>query len=150
MIETSRCTGHCCKNFTMPDTPRRYEQDYRTYLNWAADQTKPEPDFKDIHIIGPMLIHLGHGFYDKKNSVFVPDKEQGGHYYTCRHFDVPSGNCLIHDVRPAMCRDFPYGGPCPFPGCTRKVEDAKEDKKAEGNVGGEERVHNPAKDDTDG
>jgi Fe-S-cluster containining protein len=38
-------------------------------------------------------------------------------YYRCRH-QLPSGDCGIYDTRPNLCRAYPYGRPCEYPGCT--------------------------------
>lgn len=37
----------------------------------------------------------------------------GGWIFTCRHFDMCTGNCGIYSTRPRfMCGQFPYGKPC--------------------------------------
>lgn len=39
-------------------------------------------------------------------------------YFTCRHLDQGSGDCKIYELRPRMCRDYPYGKACIVEGCT--------------------------------
>ncbi len=96
-----RCTGQCCRAFFLPYSPEALDA-------LAARQ----PDEETLQVHG-MVVHLG--LFDVNPA--------GGlnpvpcHYYTCKHFDEPSGNCGIYETRPKMCRDFPYGKPCPFPDC---------------------------------
>lgn len=87
----TRCTGHCCERFT---------------INLDA-LTDPARNVIDGDTIRDMVILLG------------PSNDQSApHEYlaTCRHYSRP--NCGIYSQRPAMCRDFPYGQPCGFAGCT--------------------------------
>ncbi len=44
----------------------------------------------------------------------------GNRRFTCRHLVRDSGDCSVYDTRPRMCRDYPYGGTCQYPGCTLK------------------------------
>jgi len=38
--------------------------------------------------------------------------EKNGNYYTCKHFNSPTGLCGAYADRPAMCSDYPqYGDP---------------------------------------
>lgn len=35
---------------------------------------------------------------------------KGKDRWICEHYDIESGDCLIYDTRPQMCRDFEYMG----------------------------------------
>ena len=48
----------------------------------------------------------------------TPSTEAGGWLFTCRHLDELTGDCLIYESRPGMCRDYPYSRPCGYPGCS--------------------------------
>jgi Fe-S-cluster containining protein len=52
----------------------------------------------------------------------VSPPPQSGHYYSCKHHDEASGNCLNYADRPNMCSSFPfYGNPrkrCEYKECT--------------------------------
>jgi Fe-S-cluster containining protein len=86
----SRCTGHCCKRFTISTPYEKLQQD---------------PDsVKDGRYILDMLISLN---------------EEGVSVYTCRHFDKEGGNCSAYEQRPRMCSEHPmYGKKCNWLGCT--------------------------------
>lgn len=85
----SRCTGHCCARF---------------YVSVDA-LTDPDRLVEDGEYIADMLVPL---------EVPVDATKQWA--CTCRHFD--GANCRAYDSRPRMCRNYPYGGPCAYPGCT--------------------------------
>ena len=122
--EISRCTGHCCRAFTLPVGMAELQEDYQTYLEWSKDSTKKKPRWQDIGIIGPMVIPLGVGHWDSVKEVLQPLKIQdGGRYqYSCKHFDSVAGNCTNYEGRPTMCRNYPYESVCQYAKCTRKVE----------------------------
>ena len=113
----ARCTGGCCKRFTLPGSPDELRADAEAHRRgtphrWAAE----------IQRIADMVIYLG--FSDRGHN-----GEPGGysgeatpkHWYTCAYFDGVSHNCLIYGIRPGMCRDYPaYGDPeskCGVWGC---------------------------------
>lgn len=52
----------------------------------------------------------------------LPNKEghtlSVGGYYTCRHLNTETGDCMNYEGRPDMCRDYPYGEACTFKECT--------------------------------
>jgi len=122
MTEVQRCSGHCCKQFHIPVSPEELKKDHEIYLAWAEDQSKPPPHFKEIHIVGPMLIYIGRGNF--LDGEFAPD-ENGTYFYTCKNHDVVTGDCKIYQNRPKMCSDYPYGGVCAYKGCTLRVCERK-------------------------
>lgn len=110
MIETERCTGHCCKRFAL-ESPEYLQ---RMYNDWHA---RGGPVKEEIGIIWPMLIHLGVSNLNSKGEV-----GEEGHFYTCKHFDTVTNGCMNYENRPRMCSAYPYGRECTFLGCTRKEE----------------------------
>lgn len=128
--EPARCTGHCCRAFFLPYSP---EEIHRAYLAWRDGKPVPRsslespeiPNLIDIHLVASMVRHLGFGTRRDvaPTAPISPTKgarnsaAQPGHFYTCVHLQ-PNGDCGIYDIRPAMCRDYPYGLPCRYLGCT--------------------------------
>lgn len=124
-IETSRCSGGCCRKFSIAG----HDYDYLTTYMDRARKTHTSAQLKaaiqearDEHStiipeIYDMLIPLGMTKYlDSENETFM---------YTCKHHDPVSGDCKIYDSRPFMCIKFPKSEPngiCTHPGCTRKAE----------------------------
>jgi hypothetical protein len=95
-----RCTGHCCKSFWLPLSPMEI-----LFQNKLAHLGKSKWNQKDMLKVAEMVI------YQRPN-------ERGGYRYTCKHWDVSSGNCLNYENRPTMCRDYPYGKECKYKDCT--------------------------------
>lgn len=111
----SRCTGHCCRRFPIGDcTPEILQE-----MVAAAKEKMPGSAIwlDEISNIADMVIWLG-----------VEHHEGVGfrHYYTCKHLDAKSGDCMNYAKRPRMCSDYPYGGECKYVGCTMKREVAFE------------------------
>lgn len=106
VIETARCSGHCCKRFYLPLSPDELKQ------------ARVQGRYTDIETIADMVIFL------EKSKMRVDGTEgpEEGHYYTCRHFDEASGNCGIYERRPRMCSEYPYGAACKYKACTMQVE----------------------------
>lgn len=122
----SRCSGHCCKRFTLPHD---YETMKRAYEHWYAGhgdfigmshgKLRPSDhptkyNMMDIHLIYPMLIPLG----TLKETAEGDPTENENHLYTCKHYDTNTGNCTIYEHRPSMCRDYPYKRACNYKSCT--------------------------------
>lgn len=130
---TSRCTGHCCKDFTLPISPMQFA--------WWAKLVKlgkkpifwrlygPRRSFGDMargavtnHIpeeiakVADMVIFK----FASKTCLGNPGRKIPHllYHYTCRHFDEKSGNCTNYANRPDMCRSYPNGGMCKYKGCT--------------------------------
>lgn len=112
----ARCTGHCCEHFTMPQSPERL---WEMYEEWHKQQRGDRllPYDNDIHMIAPMVIHLGEVTHDPiDGQPYLGGKVK--HNYTCKHFDKTTRNCGIYEHRPKMCRDYPDGYTCRYEGCT--------------------------------
>lgn len=125
-----RCWGHCCRTFSLPLGPAELEA---AYHRWVALKLSPGGQrlvrggsdkeyerfniIQDIHLIYPMVRYLGcfnHPPFKEVN----PSPRVPTHYYTCKHFSESTRSCTIYPIRPAMCRDYPYGGKCNYAGCT--------------------------------
>lgn len=92
-----RCTGHCCRNFTIPITPDQLKnKEYGTFNK------------EDFDRIAEVVVYLGEGVGGKN-----------GHRYTCSKL-LPNGDCGDYENRPKMCREYPYGEECKVVGCTMK------------------------------
>jgi Fe-S-cluster containining protein len=93
----SRCTGHCCRVFSLPNSPKEVaSKEFREGV-------------VDGEIISDMVIPLD----------YEPLEDDGKPYrwfYTCKHFD--GENCTNYEGRPMMCRTYPDGGKCVQLGCT--------------------------------
>lgn len=56
------------------------------------------------------------------SQMVIPRPEIDENSYTCKHFDHTTRDCGIYEMRPAMCRDYPYGRVCKFEGCSMKED----------------------------
>lgn len=141
----TRCMGHCCADFTLPYSPEELRS---RYLAWrrggdtelrmgSTTSAARDPIPEDIHLIYPMLLHLGQ--FHSPNDAYVnppnPSVEatysdhHPPHHYTCKHFDSETGNCGIYEIRPAMCRNYPYASTCNYAGCTWRERKMKKEPK---------------------
>ena len=132
---SDRCTGHCCKLFFLPYSPDELRFSYAQWLQRSKEGQQPlymggvhAPGslvesgpgvIWDIHLVYPMVRYLGKMV--PPEGTFAFDYGEG-HFYTCVHYkaspDGEGGDCGIYDFRPAMCRDYPYGGKCRDKACT--------------------------------
>lgn len=99
----SRCTGHCCRRFTIPASLEEIKRRRNAEVcppdeRWIIDGDK----------LADMLVPLE-----------TETREDGtlAHWFTCRHL-LPSGDCGDYENRPEMCSGYPYGKACNFDGCT--------------------------------
>lgn len=104
---SSRCTGHCCRRFTID----------------LGLLTHPEARVVEGDYIRDMVVPL------------EPTEDDDDRWYcTCRHFD--GRDCTAYESRPPMCKDYPYGRSCTYDGCTLKErEHAQEEAAASGLAG---------------
>ncbi|MDQ7818704.1 MAG: YkgJ family cysteine cluster protein [Melioribacteraceae bacterium] len=132
--EISRCTGHCCKDFTLAYSPEELKKEFdetlsknRKILKQIKDREKRYDETisymkSDIYLVPQMVIHLA-SIEVNCNGELHPLTL---HHYTCTNHDPVTGNCKIYEARPRMCSNFPYydhpNGECPYKGCTMKYE----------------------------
>ena len=96
----SRCTGHCCKAFGLS-------------LSLDELRTGNNPDHR---FVANMVIPLG--YFASGELLPDGDVSKGGEYYTCKHFDTETGDCLVYNIRPHMCRDLGVTIRCNKRGCS--------------------------------
>ena len=110
--------GACCEKFFLPLSPQelidayRYfkDRDDRLTMSFLNERKAGVHDFRiyqDIELVAPMVRLI--------EEVQETDDNRHGYWYTCIHYDQSKKRCGIHNIRPRMCRGFPfYGGkePC--------------------------------------
>lgn len=95
MGDCIRC-GKCCQDVMLAEPPELLE---KAYYFWKKSK-QIDPNFSEIYLIYPMLVFL----YEKKGDDLP-------YHYRCKHYTVDDSGlpaCSIHEIRPGMCRDFPY------------------------------------------
>jgi Fe-S-cluster containining protein len=95
-----RCTGHCCKAFTLSGS---YDE-LKARLCIIEDGMK----------IATMVIPLGEFLF---NPETFEKYELATPLFTCKHLKQ-NGDCGIYLERPRMCSDYPYKGNCKALSCT--------------------------------
>jgi Fe-S-cluster containining protein len=104
-VSGDRCSGHCCREFTLTgigETPEAIRA-------WLVARAEDGEQIADM-VVPLRAIDVGVLAPDGR---IVEEKPVGGVWiFTCRHYDAGTNNCLIYASRPRMCRDFPYGRPC--------------------------------------
>lgn len=107
--------GYCCQDVRLSEPPDMLK---RAYSYWKKSSSV-DPKFSEIYLIYPMLTFK----FEK------PDEDLPYHYL-CKHYTIDGEglpSCSIYEIRPGMCRDFPYyesvehldrSGPLsPYEGC---------------------------------
>ena len=108
-----RCTGHCCRDFTVPLTREQLVEYRRRAAAGEPLVRDGEKNWSDIETIVDMLVHVRtHATAPDGSPLHAPVSR-----YTCRHLQ-PNGDCGIYERRPQMCRKYPYGGECQYRTCT--------------------------------
>lgn len=59
-------------------------------------------------------IQDGHQIRD----MIIPLEETRDGFWLCGCWYFDGKDCTIYETRPRMCRNYPYGRPCNFDGCT--------------------------------
>ena len=103
----SRCTGHCCKRFPLPEN-LDYIKAHRN-PDAAREAGDGMPWLYGGEKLAEMLIFIEVGAYSDGRPCF---------FFTCKHHDTATGDCMDYANRPPMCSDYPYGKPCIIEGCT--------------------------------
>lgn len=127
MARRNCCNGDCCRRFTIPYSPDEIAENYRAWQACELNGDQGEDRLghrivEEIWLIAPMLRYIG-----ERNTTPAGKKlDSPCHWYTCVHFD--GKDCGIYKIRPKMCRDYPYGRKCQYPGCrhtNRKRREAR-------------------------
>lgn len=144
-VELARCSGHCCRSFTLPHSPAELREQAELMREWEAvrDDEEARSAWQDAHPgaslirdiiqIEGMVVYLGPFYANPVEDQVIEGFDHLLHFYTCRNFD--GANCRIYDSRPEMCRDYPYGRPCTYAACTRKATSSELEFVAE-RIGG--------------
>lgn len=107
--------GICCQDVRLAEDPALLKRAYEFWIKSPSIK----PTFSEIYLIYPML-----------EFKFENTAEDLPYHYRCKHFkhdDTGLPACSIYEIRPRMCRDFPYyedvpnldrNGPLsPYEGC---------------------------------
>lgn len=121
------CKGYCCDDFAVTVSPDKLEISYQRWLNSSNQDKEKSMDrtfrncegdviYNGIHLTYPMLI------FTHKDNIH-PDGDvickETVYHYRCKHHNVKTKMCDIHEIRPMVCRTFPNNGFCGY----RKVKD---------------------------
>lgn len=114
-----RCSGHCCRSFSLPFSPADIE---RMRVALAGEEAWPEDLIypMDAEVLVPMLVYLGehanppHGRLSPE--LVHPVDGMRYHWYTCSHLQE-NGDCGIYAERPSMCSLYPYEKGCKWLDC---------------------------------
>jgi Fe-S-cluster containining protein len=120
---SSRCSGDCCKAFVLGNGQvniKVLKDNIEHIKSGKKGQDKNGyGHIQDVKVLASMLVSLGkftkHPLTGAKYSI---PKE----LFTCKHLQ-DNGDCGIYESRPNMCRDYPHGKPCEYPGCTWSADD---------------------------
>lgn len=134
-----KCGGQCCRRFTLAISLKELECAYWKWMsesdNARAISKTHDPrwedstrTFEDIHLIYPMVVYLGafKWYPSSPNEATEVDV----YHYSCKHLDEKTGLCTVYNIRPMMCRAYPYGGECQYPGCSAGKKRKKATKKS--------------------
>lgn len=110
-IEIQRCTGDCCRKFSLPFTPKELRDLFTGRKKHKYNIAEMKQIVLMVKFLETSRIHV--------NGKVVENDIQ---YYTCRNLNKETGDCKIYEHRPRMCSSYPYKRKCEYPGCTRKVK----------------------------
>ena len=120
-IECNRC-GDCCEDLFLNSDKSDEWGFWRHHgpLGWLELYAYFEGREKDlVNHFSPMDSMLFFG------QLIPTLTETGSYSYACGYFERDAdglGICTIHDTRPSMCSEFPYGEPTRYDRCTWNVE----------------------------
>jgi Fe-S-cluster containining protein len=117
--EINRCTGHCCKKFTLQHTPNKLKLLFIGKGKANYDGGDHQFDSKKVQQIFLMVKFLGMQKTDPATNDELINEVP---VYSCRNFNTVTNNCDIYEHRPKICRDYPNGIKCRYTGCTRTVK----------------------------
>jgi hypothetical protein len=105
-------SGQCCHFVLLDMSPRRLWEDY---ADWSKNPNLKYSDaraihFDDIHLVYPMLTGHCRGKWVNPHCGTVR------YVYGCKHISLKEDEsvCTIHEIRPQMCRAYPFYGKQPM------------------------------------
>jgi len=107
-----RCTGHCCRCFTLNISLEGLKQ-----LVAEFQEPYSEVELDNIQV-AQMVIPLSGEAEQEAIRVTGSKGTPGIPRFTCKNLQS-DGNCGIYESRPKMCRDYPNTGTCEYSECTR-------------------------------
>jgi hypothetical protein len=126
---TDRCTGACCRDFTLPYSYEEMRRRWKHRLQLRLGIAPKEPPTNDKGFwmgtceddlkVFPLLIPLGK--YVSTHYVDRGNTDRKGidvHHYSCAKV-LPNGDCGIYGKpeRPDLCAVYPNGGKCAYKAC---------------------------------
>lgn len=130
LLTRTPCTGHCCRAFIIKSHSPGEIKFLISDLESCDSLTKVQQSNLDIC---KMLIPLGADPYklplEAQKIIPLDNFDRDDHnYYTCKHHNVITGECMDYENRPSMCSGFPenasehtnWNGSCINRGCTRR------------------------------
>jgi Fe-S-cluster containining protein len=138
----NRCTGHCCERFNLST---RYAE--LMSMRLAVDNGNYSGGFlkSEIIKISDMIIPLGKSYLDHNVEPMIAADIGPGtfdivnigeivvhetEWFTCKHYDKNSKNCMNYENRPIMCQKHGCNG-CAYKACTLKNKNEEEVKLKE-------------------
>lgn len=122
-MSARRCTGHCCRNFTLPGSPgslaiwalaaAKGRGDDHDDGTWSPPSPHPDRGLKS-YVIGSRADMMTIGAMIRWSKWSTDDES---HTYNCAHLR-PNGDCGNYAGRPSLCQDYPYGRWCEHKACT--------------------------------
>ncbi len=109
---SERCTGDCCRAFCLSITWDELQEDYREWL--AGHRIR----FRDVWVCAQIFVYRG---VVSRNPLSMTVFDPPGELLTCSML-TKDGDCSIYEQRPRVCRNYPHGRACRYPGCTMPRE----------------------------
>ncbi len=120
----SRCTGHCCRRFSLSQPPEVWEaiRAAADLVDDGGDWPEDVPLLEDGTQIARMVEHLGRFPMGGIKTIIPPERDPTEPMDVYRCTLLVGDNCSVYETRPGMCRRYPdtTEGPraCGRLGCT--------------------------------
>ena len=115
-MSLSRCTGHCCKSFTLSSGGPYWTR--KEVQQMIDDDNSGEIDLGDHN---RQVVNMAIPIEDKEYADGEDDRMPLGAPYTlftCKNFDVDTNDCKIYETRPNMCVKAGEDDSCSYEECT--------------------------------
>jgi len=119
VVETHRCTGHCCRAFTLGGGMNPIE------LGRFVTRDNEDPGHPALVAwIREAVVYLGEHERNPAGVATIGDWGELRHWYGCRW--LVDGDCSRYSDRPYVCREYPEHGrgeACEYAECTRRTKE---------------------------